>query len=95
MVRRLKDGQLCVRMFTIGKNFDKWFNPDAIQPLLDLEVMRGLGGPTGPIGQDQFDIDIGKKDPRELQDGGMGADSGAGSTGALRCVALGAELVRT
>ena len=66
-VRRLKDGQICVRMFTYGQVFDEWFDPDAIRPLTDLEVMRGLSGPTQPINQDQFDVSIGTKDPRELK----------------------------
>ena len=68
-VRRLKDGQLMVRMFTYGQTFDNWFDPDAIRPLTDLEVMRGLSGPTKPIDQDQFDISIGKKDASVLGDG--------------------------
>ena len=67
-VRRLKDGQIMVRMFTYGQTFDNWFDPDAIRPLSDLEVMRGLSGPTKPIDQDQFDVSIGKKDPSILRD---------------------------
>src|SRR5210317_1428447 len=47
-IRRLKDGQLMVRMFTYGQTYDEWFMPDAIRPLTDLEVMRGLSGPTVP-----------------------------------------------
>ena len=67
-VRRLKDGQLMVRMFTYGQTFDNWFDPDAIRPLSDLEVMRGMSGPDKPITQDQFDVSIGKKDASVLQD---------------------------
>jgi len=67
-VRRLKDGQLMVRMFTYGQTFDNWFDPDAIRPLTDLEVMRGMSGPDKPITQDQFDVGIGKKDASILQD---------------------------
>ena len=59
-VRRLKGGQLMVRMFTYGQTYDEWFDPDAIRPLTDLEVMKGLSGPTQPIKQDQFDVSIGK-----------------------------------
>ena len=84
-VRRLKGGQLMVRMFTYGQTYDEWFDPDAIRPLSDLEVMRGLSGPTVPINQDQFDVSIGKKDASELEvpmDGdGIG---GGGGSGALR-----------
>lgn len=67
-VRRLKDGQLMVRMFTYGQTFDNWFDPDAVRPLTDLEVMRGLSGPTKPINQDQFDVSIGKKDASILRE---------------------------
>ncbi|KAL9181209.1 hypothetical protein ACHAXT_010014 [Thalassiosira profunda] len=67
-VRRLKDGQLMVRMFTYGQTYDEWFDPDAIRPMTDLEVMRGMSGPTQPINQDQFDVSIGKKDPSILED---------------------------
>lgn len=70
-VRRLKGGQLMVRMFTYGQTYDEWFDPDAIRPLSDLEVMRGMSGPTVPVDQDQFDVSIGKKDPSEL----LGEDS--------------------
>jgi len=66
-VRRLKGGQLMVRMFTYGQTFDEWFDPDAVRPLTDLEVMRGMSGPTAPIDQDQFDVSIGKKDPSVLE----------------------------
>jgi hypothetical protein len=62
-VRRLKDGQLMIRMFTYGQTYDEWFDVDAIRPLTDLEALRGLSGPTIPIDQDQFDVSIGKKDP--------------------------------
>jgi len=78
-VRRLKGGQLMVRMFTYGQTFDEWFDPDAIRPLTDLEVMRGMSGPTKPIDQDQFDVSIGKKDPsilEEREDGSPGQRAG-------------------
>ena len=87
-VRRLKGGQLMVRMFTYGQTYDEWMDPDAIRPLTDLEVMRGLSGPTVPINQDQFDVSIGKKDPSILEgtmgDGGDGMGGGGGGNTALR-----------
>ena len=79
-VRRLKDGQLMVRMFTYGQTYDEWFDPDAIRPLTDLEVMRGLSGPTVPINQDQFDVSIGKKDPSILEGRAMDDNVGRDST---------------
>ena len=87
-VRRLKDGQLMVRMFTYGQTYDEWFDPDAIRPLTDLEALRGLSGPTGPIDQDQFDVSMGTKDPSVLLPGGRpssGDDyAGGGSASSLR-----------
>ncbi|KAL7536269.1 hypothetical protein ACHAXR_007035 [Thalassiosira sp. AJA248-18] len=80
-VRRLKDGQLMVRMFTYGQTYDEWFDPDAIRPLTDLEVMRGLSGPTTPINQDQFDVSIGKKDPSVLE--GRPSEEDMGRTGSI------------
>lgn len=84
-VRRLKGGQLMVRMFTYGQTYDEWFDPDAIRPLSDLEAMRGLSGPTTPINQDQFDVSIGKKDPSVLEGQPMMDDANmGGGSGALR-----------
>jgi transcription antitermination factor NusG len=84
-VRRLKDGQLMVRMFTYGQTYDEWFDPDAIRPLTDIEALRGLSGPTVPIDQDQFDVSIGKKDPSALLDGrSPGYDYEGGSPSSLR-----------
>eukprot|EP00578_Thalassiosira_sp_NH16_P024139 CAMPEP_0181099338 /NCGR_PEP_ID=MMETSP1071-20121207/12607_1 /TAXON_ID=35127 /ORGANISM="Thalassiosira sp., Strain NH16" /LENGTH=806 /DNA_ID=CAMNT_0023181995 /DNA_START=146 /DNA_END=2566 /DNA_ORIENTATION=+ len=83
-VRRLKGGQLMVRMFTYGQSYDEWLDPDAIRPLSDLEVMRGLSGPTTPINQDQFDVSIGKKDPSILEGRPMSDDENMGRTSSLR-----------
>ena len=87
-VRRLKDGQLMVRMFTYGQTYDEWFDPDAIRPLTDLEALRGLSGPTVPVDQDQFDVSMGTKVPSVLLPGGRpssGDDyAGGGSASSLR-----------
>ena len=74
-VRRLKDGQLMIRMFTYGQTYDEWFDVDAIRPLTDLEALRGLSGPTTPIDQDQFDVSIGKKDPESVIEGRFSSSS--------------------
>eukprot|EP00978_Attheya_sp_CCMP212_P005894 scaffold13167_cov32-Attheya_sp.AAC.2 len=63
-VRRLKDGKVLVKLYTYGTVFEEWFPPTDVRPLTDLEAMKGLSGPTVPIGQDDFDISIGKE-PRE------------------------------
>lgn len=77
-IRRLKDGQLMVRMFTYGQTYDEWFMPDAIRPLTDLEVMRGLSGPTVPVDQEQFEVSIGKREPREEDSPGGEAELRSG-----------------
>jgi hypothetical protein len=83
-IRRLKNGQLMVRMFTYGQTFDNWFNPEDIRPLSDLEVMRGLSGPTKPINQDMFDVSIGKKDASVLRDSGDFENSRDGRSSLLQ-----------
>jgi len=66
MVKRLKDGQIMLRLYTYGQLMEQWFEPSELRKMTDMEAIRGLGGPTGAIGQDQFDISIGKKEaPRE------------------------------
>ena len=48
-VKILKNGMFMMYMSTYGQMFEKWFNPDIIRPLADLEVMRGMSRPTWPI----------------------------------------------
>jgi len=69
VVRRLKDGQVCVRLYTYGNVLDQWFKPDEIRPMTDAEAMKGLGGPTVPLNQDAFDESIGKKPKKRDFDG--------------------------
>jgi hypothetical protein len=90
-VRRLKGGQIMVRMFTYGQTFDNWFDPDAIRPLTDLEVMRGLSGPTKPIDQDQFDVSMGTKDPSILRNDADFEDSRDGRTRLLQSAGAGPD----
>eukprot|EP00551_Chaetoceros_affinis_P011046 CAMPEP_0203665486 /NCGR_PEP_ID=MMETSP0090-20130426/2694_1 /ASSEMBLY_ACC=CAM_ASM_001088 /TAXON_ID=426623 /ORGANISM="Chaetoceros affinis, Strain CCMP159" /LENGTH=682 /DNA_ID=CAMNT_0050529057 /DNA_START=94 /DNA_END=2142 /DNA_ORIENTATION=+ len=61
VVRRLKDGQIMVRLYTYGNVMDQWFKPNEIRTMTDAEAMKGLTGPTTPILQDEFDVSIGKK----------------------------------
>lgn len=72
VVKRLKDGQVQVRLFTYGNVNDFWFKPDEIRSMTDIEAMKGLGGPAAPVGQDDFDISIGKTPkPRENSRGDL------------------------
>ena len=66
VVKRLKDGQIMVRLFTYGNINDQWFDTNQIRPMTDAEAMKGLGGPAAPVGQDDFDVSIGKK-PRSRE----------------------------
>lgn len=82
MVKRLKDGQIMVRLYTYGQVMDQWFEPKEIQKMNDLEVAKGLSG-RATIGQDQFDVSIGKKaepkewDAKKNDRGGRGLNSNA------------------
>lgn len=67
VVKRLKDRQLMVRLFTYGNINDQWFKLEELRAMTDAEAMKGLTGPAVPVGQDDFDISIGKK-PRERED---------------------------
>jgi transcription antitermination factor NusG len=58
IVRRLKDGMVCVRLYTYGTVNDQWFRTDQIRPMSDEEAMRGLTGPNAAIGQEEFNKDI-------------------------------------
>ena len=68
VVKRLKDGQIMVRLFTYGNVNDQWFATTEIRPMTDAEAMKGLSGPPAPVNQDEFDISIGKK-PKSREDG--------------------------
>ena len=55
VVRRLKDGRIFVRFYTYGTMFEDWMDPSQLRKLNDLEVLKGLSGPTKPITQEEFD----------------------------------------
>ena len=80
IVRRLKDGEIMVRMYTYGSVLDYWFKPNQIRTMTDMEAMKGLTGPNQPVMQDDFDVSIGKKPTaRERRDrndfgGGRGGE---------------------
>ncbi len=77
VVRRLKDGQVMVRLYTYGNVHDQWFKPSEIRPMTDAEAMKGLTGPSAPVNQDQFDVSIGKR-PQSRDKGGRGLRSSLG-----------------
>jgi len=68
VVKRLKDGQVQVRLFTYGNINDQWHNPNELRTMTDAEAMKGLGGPAAPVSQDEFDVSIGIK-PKERENG--------------------------
>ena len=59
----------------MGQVFDVWLAPDGVRPLTELEIMRGLSGPDRAIGQDQFDVSRGAKEPPVVD---QGRDAGRG-----------------
>lgn len=70
IVRRLKGGKLMIRFYTYGSMFDEWLDPDDVRKLSDVEVLKGLGGPSQPITQYDFD------GPRPGERQGDGDDRG-------------------
>jgi transcription antitermination factor NusG len=64
VVKRIREGEVMVRLYTYGNVMDQWFKMDEIRPMTDSEAMKGLTGPTRAINQDEFDTSIGKKKPR-------------------------------
>ena len=79
IVRRLKDGEVMVRMYTYGSVLDYWFKPSDIRPMTDIEAMKGLTGPNQPVMQDDFDVSIGK--PPKSREGREGSNFGGGGRG--------------
>lgn len=55
IVRRLKDGKIMVRFFTYGSMYDEWMSPSDVRKLTELEILRGLSGPSKPITQEDWD----------------------------------------
>ncbi|KAL3910556.1 MAG: hypothetical protein SGILL_007648, partial [Bacillariaceae sp.] len=61
IVRRLKEGMVLIRFFTYGTVFEEWLDPSDVRKLTDEEVLKGLGGPSAPITQSDFE------EPRETR----------------------------
>ena len=51
VVKRLKDGQILIRLYTYGSTYDEWMPIDHIRKMTDVEAMRGLTGPSEPVTQ--------------------------------------------
>mmetsp|Transcript_19718 Transcript_19718/g.29037 ORF Transcript_19718/g.29037 Transcript_19718/m.29037 type:complete len:655 (+) Transcript_19718:132-2096(+) len=64
IVKRFKDGKVCVRMYTYGSQFDEWLDPTDIRKLTDKEVKQGIQGPERPIDQEAFNESMGLPPPR-------------------------------
>ena len=55
IVRRLKDGKILVRFYTYGSMFEEWMDPGDVRKLNEVEVLKGLTGPSQPVTQRDFD----------------------------------------
>ena len=55
IVRRLKDGKIFVRFYTYGTMFEEWLDPSDVRKLSNIEILKGLSGPTRPVTQRDFD----------------------------------------
>lgn len=67
IVRRLKDGKLLIRFFTYGTIYDEWLDPSDVRKLTNIEIVKGLGGPSAPI--TQRDLDGPQRYKRDRMDG--------------------------
>lgn len=83
IVRRLKDGKIFVRFYTYGTLFEEWLDPTDMRPLSDMEVVKGLSGPSKPVTQEDLD---GPQDDRfgRPSDGGRQNDLRRGLTSDAR-----------
>jgi hypothetical protein len=71
-----------IRFFTYGSTYDEWLDPSDVRKMGDVEIMRGLSGPTQPVTQRDFD------------GGGEGYSYGGGERGGSRPDLL-ADLMRS
>ena len=55
IVRRLKDGKIFVRFYTYGTMFEEWLDPSDVRPLSNMEILKGLSGPSEPVTQRDFE----------------------------------------
>lgn len=55
IIRRLKDGKLLIRFYTYGTMFEEWMNPGDVRKLSNIEILKGLSGPSRPVTQHDFD----------------------------------------
>eukprot|EP00522_Entomoneis_paludosa_P002970 CAMPEP_0172471504 /NCGR_PEP_ID=MMETSP1065-20121228/67853_1 /TAXON_ID=265537 /ORGANISM="Amphiprora paludosa, Strain CCMP125" /LENGTH=831 /DNA_ID=CAMNT_0013229607 /DNA_START=211 /DNA_END=2706 /DNA_ORIENTATION=- len=55
IVRRLKDGKLFIRFYTYGTMFEEWLGPSDVRKLTNMEILKGLSGPSEPVTQQDFD----------------------------------------
>jgi transcription antitermination factor NusG len=55
IVRRLKGGRIFVRFYTYGTMYEEWLDPADVRKLSNIEILKGLSGPSQPITQQDVD----------------------------------------
>lgn len=55
IIRRLKDGKIFVRFYTYGSMYEEWLEPGDVRKLSNIEILKGLSGPSQPISQRELD----------------------------------------
>ena len=75
IIRRLKEGKVLVRFYTYGTMFEEWMDPNDVRKLSNIEILKGLSGPTKPVTQRDFD---GPSDDRRPGDRNMSDPRSAG-----------------
>mmetsp|Transcript_27101 Transcript_27101/g.42092 ORF Transcript_27101/g.42092 Transcript_27101/m.42092 type:complete len:774 (-) Transcript_27101:93-2414(-) len=63
VVRKFRQGQIGVRMFTYGDQFDAMFDAGQLRKLTASEISEGLQGPEKPINQAEFNKQMGLPPP--------------------------------
>ena len=73
IIRRLKEGKILARFYTYGTMFEEWLDPSDVRKLDGEEILKGLGGPSRPITQRDFDEpqDQDNRDWSEKRGGGL------------------------
>jgi hypothetical protein len=69
IVKRLKDDKVFILFYTYGSMFDEWLDPGDVRKLTEVEILKGLSGPSQPVTQEDMDgprdSRIDSREPRE------------------------------
>jgi len=64
-IRRFKNNKMLIRLFTYGSTYDEWILPENLRKLSNLEILKGLSGPSKPINNYDFQNQINPKPQKD------------------------------